>query len=337
METKQAFGQFIAAKRRDANLTQHELAGKLYVTESAVSKWERGVSYPDISLVAAICGALNVSEHELITASEDFQQRTIERQARSWRNFLMGYSLVFYICYGITLLICFIVNLATTHSLSWFFIVLTSVMCAFSLTSLPVLLKKHRGVLTLAGFFATLNLLLLVCCIYTGGSWFGTAFVALLFSFAVVFLPFVFRYANPPGAIRSHGGLVCLTADTLLLFLLLVVTGALKEHGALPSALVALILPWGILMSVRYVRLNKLFRAAICIVFTEVHLALLGPALNAIIDGKPFKLWPMNLADWSSDALINGNVTLVAVLFCSVVAAAFCVGGITMTVKRARK
>ena len=45
MEEKISFGRFIARKRREKNLTQRELAEQLYVTESAVSKWERGVSH----------------------------------------------------------------------------------------------------------------------------------------------------------------------------------------------------------------------------------------------------------------------------------------------------
>lgn len=44
MEEKETFGKFILQKRKAKNLTQKELAQQLYVTESAVSKWERGVS-----------------------------------------------------------------------------------------------------------------------------------------------------------------------------------------------------------------------------------------------------------------------------------------------------
>ena len=66
MEEKDTFGKFLRRKREECGLTQKEMARRLYVTESAVSKWERGISYPDISLVSQICGVLNISEHELI-------------------------------------------------------------------------------------------------------------------------------------------------------------------------------------------------------------------------------------------------------------------------------
>ncbi len=43
-DNKKSFGEYIRRKRQEAGLTQGELAGRLFVTESAVSKWERGVS-----------------------------------------------------------------------------------------------------------------------------------------------------------------------------------------------------------------------------------------------------------------------------------------------------
>lgn len=41
---KEKLGKFVAALRREQNLTQRELAEKLYITDKAISKWERGVS-----------------------------------------------------------------------------------------------------------------------------------------------------------------------------------------------------------------------------------------------------------------------------------------------------
>lgn len=42
MEERNNFGKFIQTKRKEAGLTQHELADRLFITESAISKWERG-------------------------------------------------------------------------------------------------------------------------------------------------------------------------------------------------------------------------------------------------------------------------------------------------------
>ena len=43
------FGQFIAKLRKEKNMTQKELAEKLHLTDKAISKWERGLSFPDIA------------------------------------------------------------------------------------------------------------------------------------------------------------------------------------------------------------------------------------------------------------------------------------------------
>ena len=58
MENKKTFGAYILQRRRELGMTQKELAEKLYVTESAVSKWERGLSYPDITLLQNLCALL---------------------------------------------------------------------------------------------------------------------------------------------------------------------------------------------------------------------------------------------------------------------------------------
>ena len=79
MESKKTFGEYIRERRRAMGLTQREFAEKLYVTESAVSKWERGMSYPDVTLLRDICAVLGVTEHELLTASEDTERRSADR------------------------------------------------------------------------------------------------------------------------------------------------------------------------------------------------------------------------------------------------------------------
>ena len=45
---KKQLGAFIAENRRRQHMTQQQLAQMLYITDKAVSKWERGLSYPDV-------------------------------------------------------------------------------------------------------------------------------------------------------------------------------------------------------------------------------------------------------------------------------------------------
>ncbi len=65
MEEKQ-IGLFIRDRRLALGLTQQQLADKLGITDKAVSKWERGISYPDITLLRRLADALAVSVSELL-------------------------------------------------------------------------------------------------------------------------------------------------------------------------------------------------------------------------------------------------------------------------------
>lgn len=59
-------GNFISEMRRSQNLTQKELAAKLEITDKAISKWERGISCPDISLLIPLARILGVTTSELL-------------------------------------------------------------------------------------------------------------------------------------------------------------------------------------------------------------------------------------------------------------------------------
>lgn len=63
---KGAFGAFLAEQRKIKGYTQKELAGKLFVSDKAVSKWERGLSMPDISLLVPLAEILGVTVTELL-------------------------------------------------------------------------------------------------------------------------------------------------------------------------------------------------------------------------------------------------------------------------------
>lgn len=64
---REMLGRFIAQRRKELNLTQRELAEALYVTDKAVSKWERGAGCPDISLLEPLAEALGLSVDQLLT------------------------------------------------------------------------------------------------------------------------------------------------------------------------------------------------------------------------------------------------------------------------------
>ena len=63
---KERFGAFLAVLRKEKGLTQRALAERLYVSDKAVSKWERGLSLPDVALLTPLSEALGVGVAELL-------------------------------------------------------------------------------------------------------------------------------------------------------------------------------------------------------------------------------------------------------------------------------
>lgn len=63
-------GKIIMNARKKCNMTQKELATKLFVSDKAVSKWERGLSFPDIALLIPLSDILNVNLYELLKGEE---------------------------------------------------------------------------------------------------------------------------------------------------------------------------------------------------------------------------------------------------------------------------
>ena len=229
MDNKKTFGAYILQRRRELGMTQKEFAEKLYVTESAVSKWERGLSYPDITLLLNICSVLDISEHELLTGSEDIQARNAEKLASKYLLLSKRYRLILLSIYGLTLLGCAIGNLAAQHTLDWFFIVLSSVLVAASLTLVPVFADMHqkteklKAPLTVLSFTLSLELLLLVCCLYTGGDWFWVAGVSVLLGLSLVLLPLLLPGLPLPACFEGRRTSLYLLTETALLLLLLFV------------------------------------------------------------------------------------------------------------------
>ena len=66
---KTTFGSHIRSLRKQNNLTQAQLAEKLGVTDKAVSKWERDLSYPDLTLFPGLANILGVTVDDLLNVS----------------------------------------------------------------------------------------------------------------------------------------------------------------------------------------------------------------------------------------------------------------------------
>lgn len=115
-------GLFISKKRKELNMTQKELADKLNVTDKAVSKWERGLGCPDISILEVLSNILGVSILELlkgrniegevipVVEADDYLKNTINYSKKSLNKKIL--DLLTIIIVGIT---SFIVIININH------------------------------------------------------------------------------------------------------------------------------------------------------------------------------------------------------------------------------
>ena len=73
-------GKYIAEKRKELGMTQKQLAEKLGMSDKSVSKWERGVCLPDVSVYSDLCRVLGIGIHEFL-AGEDIPQEEITQKS----------------------------------------------------------------------------------------------------------------------------------------------------------------------------------------------------------------------------------------------------------------
>ena len=79
-------GAIISDARRKLNMTQKDLADKLYVSDKAVSKWERGLCFPDISVLIPLTENLNISLYDLLRG-EKMNKKEVEETLKNTINF----------------------------------------------------------------------------------------------------------------------------------------------------------------------------------------------------------------------------------------------------------
>ena len=72
-------GKFIAERRKQAGLTQLQLAEKLNITDRAVSKWENGKAMPDSALMLDLCDILGINVNELLCGEVSDQEQRNEQ------------------------------------------------------------------------------------------------------------------------------------------------------------------------------------------------------------------------------------------------------------------
>ena len=72
-------GKYIAGKRKSLGMTQKQLAEKLGMSDKSVSKWERGVCLPDVSVYKELCSILGISLNEFLAGEDIAQENMIQK------------------------------------------------------------------------------------------------------------------------------------------------------------------------------------------------------------------------------------------------------------------
>lgn len=75
---QEKMGLFISELRKEYKLTQKELADKLGILDTSVSKWERGINAPDISYLTELSKIFHVTVQELLNGERKFKKKEID-------------------------------------------------------------------------------------------------------------------------------------------------------------------------------------------------------------------------------------------------------------------
>lgn len=169
MTTPEEMGRFIQTLRKERGLTQKALAEQLQITDKAVSKWERGLSCPDITLLPALAAALGVSVSELLGAGRrtdaapadparcteaalGYAASARARDSKALRRRLAaGWGLALLL--GV--LICGICDLAATGRLGWSLIPAAGCLLGWCVTR-PLILRGAKGARAALGWLTAL-------------------------------------------------------------------------------------------------------------------------------------------------------------------------------------
>lgn len=335
MTDKKTFGSFIRTKRSEKNLSQKDMAEKLFVTEGAVSKWERGVSYPDITLVPDICRVLDISEHELITASTDMDTRKMKQEARKFRAIRDTWFWVPTVLYGVALITCFICNLAVNRTLSWFFVVLAALLCAFTFVPTVTSFFETKKLLAFSvSTYLSTFLLLFTCAVYTNGlSWFLTAAIGVLMGYVMVFVPVLLTRTN----YARHKYIISFSTLFVLTVLMMMhiriwqpfMLGnamLLAAYGFVPVIACAVICVF---------RFNAFLKAGICTTVIGITLYCANHVIGTLFGPPDNKPYQVDFQNW--EECLDGNVQLIMLmLFLFVSAAFFAIGFFRVKIDKKR-
>lgn len=153
---------FICELRKSKNMTQKQLAEKLNMTDKAVSKWERGLGYPDITALSPLADILGVTINELLSGEKD--EKLIPKADDIIKNTLQyadkvtaGHKVtisnmvkaIISFVFLLAIFICVICDFAVTKTFSWSIYPVSSLIFAWTIIIPLIHFKKHKYTISL--------------------------------------------------------------------------------------------------------------------------------------------------------------------------------------------
>ena len=223
-------GTFIAELRKEKKMTQRELAAKLNITDKAVSKWERCLSLPDISLLAPLAQELGVSVGELLDGEKeksdrndvantlDYADKAIKNKVRSFRSVA---AVVFSAALLIGIIVCGICDLAISGGLTWTMFVISSAVFMWAVFFPVIKLGKKGIVILLAAVTVLIVPFLAVLDMLTGGGVMAVGVPVAIIGIVYLWCVFVmFRVMKSRRLLAASGALLLVIPVCLLINLI---------------------------------------------------------------------------------------------------------------------
>ena len=270
---------------------------------------------PECDECTQIYQAMKTDHYEEVLKAEKDDVIAHHAKTQTRKTLIVGAGIAGILC--IPILVCLIVNLAVGHALSWFFIVLTSLMVFASLTVVPLVVEKQRGLCTLFSFTISLLLLLLTCAIYTHGHWFLLVAASVVFGLSVVFMPYVAYKLPLPEICKNNKGLLIIGVDTILFIIMMVCIGLYNNVEAYwekmpPISLFNVGFIWILFLICRYLKADRFIRAGISSIITGIYVFSVNNVINLILGER--LPWPkMNLILWNINT-VDGNTKWMALI-----------------------
>ena len=332
---KITFGQFIKQSRNKKEMTQKQLADLLFIDVTAVSKWERGITYHDITLIPEICKHLEINEHELIACSNDTEYRNMKSEAEKYKKLKNILFCSFSLCYITAVVICFIVNLCVSHNLSWFFIVFTSCLCGFCFVpGITRFFQKYKFSVYVFSSFFSLIFLYLSINIYTKSNWFFTAVFGTFLGYFLLTFPIIFSkqksYLKEKEykKLKKFFLLIYSVFSMILTIILLSCVNRIYKIN-LQCAIGVCIYCFAIFIFyaiVEIFNINRFLRLGIDFIFSGFHYFGLAFVLTKFLGETQIDYYKVNYFDWKS--CVNGNVAFLILGILGLFGISFIIKGI---------